>query len=302
MIQYCNKLLIAIKLINNRSNVKKNTLVTIISLLIVSTNHAQIINAGFENWTNGKPEGWEINSSSMVNRTNNSYSGSFAVKLSGENKIGSVSTAQLINGTSENFGTPVSQRHSSFNGWFKYIHTYYEKLELSVLMKKNGYIIGEGTIDSLPEATDYKQFTCFITYYSNEIPDTLVIVLKFTDYNISGVPTGAAAYFDDLSLEGLVDVKEIINNQSPPVYILKQNYPNPFNPTTKISWQSPVGSWQTLKVYDVLGNEVATLVDEYKPAGSYVVEFDGSKLSSGVYFYKIQVGEYVSVKKMILLR
>ncbi|OGU37669.1 MAG: hypothetical protein A2315_14765 [Ignavibacteria bacterium RIFOXYB2_FULL_35_12] len=105
-----------------------------------------------------------------------------------------------------------------------------------------------------------------------------------------------------MSLEGLVDVKEIINNQSPPVYILKQNYPNPFNPTTKISWQSPVGSWQTLKVYDVLGNEVATLVDEYKPAGSYVVEFDGSKLSSGVYFYKIQVGEYVSVKKMILLR
>ena len=291
---------------------KKKQFSIIISLFFVLTINAQIINAGFENWRNGEPDGWTINSSSMVNRTNDFYSGTSAVRLSGEHKIGIVSTAQLINGTSENFGTPVSQRHSSFNGWFKYIHTYYEKLELSVLMKKNGYIIGEGTIDTLPEATDYKQFTCFITYYSNEIPDTLVIVLKFTDYNISGVPTGAAAYFDDLSLEGLVDVKEIINNQSPPVYILKQNYPNPFNPTTKISWQSPVGSWQTLKVYDVLGNEVATLVDEYKPAGSYEVEFsavggsasggDAYYLSSGVYFYKIQVGEYVSVKKMILLR
>ena len=89
---------------------------------------------------------------------------------------------------------------------------------------------------------------------------------------------------------------------SPSNYNLAQNYPNPFNPITKISWQSPVGSWQTLKVYDVLGNEVATLVDEYKPAGSYEVEFDGSKLSSGVYFYKMQAGDYISVRKMILLR
>jgi len=89
---------------------------------------------------------------------------------------------------------------------------------------------------------------------------------------------------------------------SPNSYNLAQNYPNPFNPTTKISWQSPVGSWQTLKVYDVLGNEVATLVDEYKPAGSHVIEFDGSKLSSGVYFYKLRSGEFMDVKKMILLR
>ena len=57
---------------------------------------------------------------------------------------------------------------------------------------------------------------------------------------------------------------------------LSNNYPNPFNPSTKISWQSPVGSWQTLKIYDVLGNEVATLVDEYKPAGKYEVEFDSA--------------------------
>ncbi len=85
-------------------------------------------------------------------------------------------------------------------------------------------------------------------------------------------------------------------------FSLSQNYPNPFNPSTKISWQTPVGSWQTLKVYDVLGKEVATLVDEYRNAGSYEVEFDASNITSGVYYYQLRVGEYVETKKMVLLK
>jgi mannose/cellobiose epimerase-like protein (N-acyl-D-glucosamine 2-epimerase family) len=83
---------------------------------------------------------------------------------------------------------------------------------------------------------------------------------------------------------------------------LTQNYPNPFNPSTKISWQSPIGSWHTLKVYDVLGNEIAILVDEYKPAGKYEIEFRASSLPSGVYFYRISAGDYIETKKMILLK
>ncbi len=88
----------------------------------------------------------------------------------------------------------------------------------------------------------------------------------------------------------------------PSEFNLEQNYPNPFNPSTKISWQSPTGTHQTLKVYDVLGNEVATLVNEEKPAGSYEVEFNASQLSSGVYFYKLTAGSFTDTKKMILLR
>jgi len=89
---------------------------------------------------------------------------------------------------------------------------------------------------------------------------------------------------------------------TPLVFSLVQNYPNPFNPTTKISWQLPVSSYQTLKIYDVLGNEVATLVNESKPAGSYEVEWNASSLPSGVYIYQLVAGTNIQMKKMLLLK
>jgi hypothetical protein len=93
-------------------------------------------------------------------------------------------------------------------------------------------------------------------------------------------------------------------NFLPTEYKLEQNYPNPFNPSTKISWQSPVGSWQTLKVFDILGREVATLVDEYRDAGSYNVQFTmhNLQLSSGIYFYQLNAGSFIETKKMILIK
>jgi photosystem II stability/assembly factor-like uncharacterized protein len=83
---------------------------------------------------------------------------------------------------------------------------------------------------------------------------------------------------------------------------LEQNYPNPFNPSTKISWQLPVDAFVSLKVYDILGNVVATLVNEEKAAGSYQTEFNASNHSSGTYIYRLQAGNFVQTRKMILLR
>ena len=99
-----------------------------------------------------------------------------------------------------------------------------------------------------------------------------------------------------------VGVNENNNISSPIEFALAQNYPNPFNPSTKISWQSPVSGHQTLKVYDVLGNEVATVIDEFKPAGNYQVNFNSSTLTSGVYFYQLKVGSLVQTRKMLLLK
>ena len=97
---------------------------------------------------------------------------------------------------------------------------------------------------------------------------------------------------------------------SPNEFSLEQNYPNPFNPSTSIRYtiSSVIASATkqsqlvTLKVYDVIGNEVATLVNEEKPAGSYEVKFNAVGLSSGIYFYKLQAGNFIESKKMLLLK
>lgn len=111
------------------------------------------------------------------------------------------------------------------------------------------------------------------------------------------------------SISIITDVEDQIPALS---YSLEQNYPNPFNPLTKIKYTIPAsslnpfskveGTLVNIKVYDVLGNETATLVNDYKPAGTYEVTFDGSGLSSGIYFYQLSAGSFVSTKKMILMQ
>ena len=126
------------------------------------------------------------------------------------------------------------------------------------------------------------------------------------------VQSGKFSYrLKQIDLDGTFSYSDVIEIDLFPLeFSLYQNYPNPFNPSTKISWQSPIGSRQTLKVYDVLGNEVATLVDEYREAGSYEVEFSArggqavgsSQLASGVYYYQLRAGDFIQTRKMILIR
>lgn len=88
----------------------------------------------------------------------------------------------------------------------------------------------------------------------------------------------------------------------PDEYELNQNYPNPFNPTTKIRFDIPKIGFVSLRIYDMLGREVAVLVNEQLSAGSYIFDFDGSYLSSGLYYYRIETGDYSQVRKMILMK
>jgi hypothetical protein len=127
--------------------------------------------------------------------------------------------------------------------------------------------------------------------------DTLTgIATKLGSLNTTGLY--ALAMLPDTVVCIIKSFDDLIANQ----YILNQNYPNPFNPTTTIKYQIPEFSFVTLKVYDVLGNEVAILVNDEKPIGGYEVTWYSEQLPSGVYFYQLKAGEFISTKKMILLK
>jgi len=85
-------------------------------------------------------------------------------------------------------------------------------------------------------------------------------------------------------------------------YNLSQNYPNPFNPATKINYSLPKAGQVSIKVFDILGKEVTTLINEFQNAGSYDAVFNGANFSSGVYFYRIESGSFIDTKKMFLLK
>jgi hypothetical protein len=110
--------------------------------------------------------------------------------------------------------------------------------------------------------------------------------LNWMNLNMIGEPTNILKYEDLIAAQ----------------FNLEQNFPNPFNPSTNISWQSPVSGINILKVYNLLGVEVAKLVEEYRPSGDFNFEFDGSKLSSGVYFYKLIIGKFSETKKMVIIK
>jgi hypothetical protein len=112
--------------------------------------------------------------------------------------------------------------------------------------------------------------------------------LKQIDYD------GTFEYSEEIEVE--------ISLLAPVEYALEQNYPNPFNPVTTIKYNLPSKNLVTIKVYNLLGEELKTLVNEEKEAGSYEVEFNAVSLVSGIYFYSIKAGDFTAVKKMILLK
>lgn len=128
-------------------------------------------------------------------------------------------------------------------------------------------------------------------------------VFKFPSGKIIGSDMSKGLFVIKTNISALT---EVTNNTSniPAEYKLSQNYPNPFNPATKISYSIPKNSFVSIKVFDLLGREVATLLNENKPAGEYSINFNSSKfnLSSGIYLYKINAGDFSDTKKMILIK
>jgi len=163
---------------------------------------------------------------------------------------------------------------------------------------------------------------CIFDWYSHQHPNGFqsMGLYRMNRDTIKAVGDTLRTYYTPFyNLGGIItDVSENSQEEIPTEYSLEQNFPNPFNPVTKIRYTIPgltlldpqIEKLVTLKVYDVLGNEISTLVNEEKQAGNYEIEFDGSKLPSGIYFYQLKVRDrfsnsgqsFIQTRKMILLK
>lgn len=184
---------------------------------------------------------------------------------------------------------------------------------------RGGTNIAASNGNLLPVSGDLRQEANELTHVSPKTPVAGQVTFQFTytapatvgsqtlfangnSVNFNGTNSGDQWNFAANKVINVVQPTGIEDDILVNSFRLSQNYPNPFNPSTVISWQSAVGSQQTMRLFDALGNEVATLVDEWKEAGNYSVNFDARGLASGIYYYKLSVGNFTSTKKMILTK
>ncbi|HRI48224.1 MAG TPA: T9SS type A sorting domain-containing protein [Ignavibacteriaceae bacterium] len=139
---------------------------------------------------------------------------------------------------------------------------------------------------------------------SGEGINNRTVYLRLRSSSNTDVNYSLSQKYSDEVIFGKNNTKKInyTGTEKPTEYALYQNYPNPFNPTTTINYQIPKEGLVTLKIYDILGKEVATLINEEKQAGKYSIEFSASKLSSGVYLYELRSNEFKSTKKLLLMK
>ena len=261
---------------------------------------AQIPNAGFESWSGITPTGWNTDNvpgaDTVIFQTTDAHSGSYAAE-----GIAVALPGATIPPTLNSLFTWTT-RPSTFSGYYKYSPVGGDTLFIAVALAKNSTAIGAAVFRTTTAATSYTQFSIPIFYLSSVAPDSGGIDVAISPASgSSAVHAGSTFKVDDLSLTGATSVESPAEH-TPVSYALRQNYPNPFNPTTVISYDLPAATKINLKVYDVLGREVATLVDGEMEAGVHQVSFDASRLASGIYFYRIAAGNYVTMKKMLLVK
>ena len=282
---------------------------TILLVVLISFSfiRSQVPNGGFENWTTGEPDFWTTNNSDpyfTVTQSNSTHSGSSALK--GEcipfvpPFLPVMGPVGICDGDTDE-GFPIEFRFNSLKGFYKFNPQGGDQIYISLLLIADTTAIGVGAI-LLNSAASYTEFGIPITYIDASTPNKCIISFQILN-PVGGVNValGSEMYLDDLELSMDI-VSDVENEFQPLAFQLEQNYPNPFNPSTKISYSIPQEGDVTLKIYDVLGNEVATLVNEEKPAGVYEVEFNAGNLSSGIYLYKLTAGNFIQTRKMILIK
>ena len=164
------------------------------------------------------------------------------------------------------------------------IHRMYKNGQETSKWQELGFIISDSSLS--------------YAYTDRTLPIADTLIYRIKRLTKEGIFEFSDTLIVDISSLTGIELEEGVQNE----FALSQNYPNPFNPTTRIEYSVVNSSNVTLKVYDILGREVMTLVNKMQSPGSYEVEMDASKLSSGIYFYRLSAGDYTSIKKMVLMK
>jgi hypothetical protein len=287
--------------------VKKWYVSTILLLMIGLTQglFAQIPNGGFENWvtdadTNLNPVGWETTNSYpqvTVDRVSPGFQGNYAIRVRTVDGGFPFPGVAMLH-TALPFGTRPTQFTATFRSTL---------VGGDVAFIIIGLMLGDSVIASVQNCTfridtSFGQFTTrnfTIAYQSALVPDSVII---FIAAGLANGHVGTELIVDEISFSGggATDVSE--GATMPRAIGLSQNFPNPFNPSTSIRYELPAAGLVKLAVYNLLGQQVALLVNGEQPAGSYEARFDAAGLSSGVYLYRLSTGSFTDAKRMLLVR
>ncbi len=302
-------------------------LFTVLIFISLKTN-AQIPNSGFEVWENypdpdnknnvyQKPDKWigflptspSTYSFSIVQNLDNYPPGtgqySLLVRSDITNGVDGVALSydSLSSDISwENIppAFPISYRPTSLFLYYKYLPINGDSMRVVCNFYKNGVIIGGLEYNSPQVVQNWTQLEIPISYETSDIPDSATIILS-TFCTIQH--DSSMLYVDNLSFDNpITSIGEGIRIYLPKNFDLMQNYPNPFNTMTIIKYSVSKTTLVTIKLYNVLGKEVATLLNEEKSPGNYAIKFNANDLPSGIYHYQMRANSFRETKRLILIK
>lgn len=269
---------------------------------------SQIPNASFENWTGFTPDGWATSNVPAVvtpiSPSSYAHSGTLAV-YGVVSSLPPIYIQPLIQSGPLGQGFPYNGRPASFTGYYQFSPVGGDRFGINVGLfsggVENGTLIALAAHPFTAPVTTYTQFTVPFVYVNPGVPDTCVIQIQIVGPTGNDYHVGSTFLVDDLALVGTVAVGEG-SGTIPLTTSLQQNYPNPFNPQTTISFSISQQTFTTLKIFNTLGQEVATLVSDNMLPGTHSVQWNAGNAASGVYYCILQAGGFTQTRKLLLLR
>ncbi len=267
---------------------------------------AQIPNAGFESWAddgsgNVNPTSWETTNSSpsvSVDSVRPGHSGTYAMRVKTVSEMSFTIPGAAI------LQTPITllEQPAKFGVWLKSTIMMGDTALIILGLVKGDTVVAATDSCTFKISTSYATYTYVefpLKYVSSKLPDTLYIMVA-TGLGLGGT-VGTEVIVDDMAfVSGPTTVEQEKN--LPEAFILEQNYPNPFNPETVINYRLSAVSKVSLRVFDLLGREVAVLVDGERPAGVHRTTWNAAGHPSGVYFCRLETGSAVQTRRMAVVR